>query len=273
MAVQLSSKQYAEQVGTDLQYGETRRLICPACGQRDFVVGREPGRVWWYCFRASCGEKGIIGDARLEPASRLAALPSIMPYEGPAHPPTADDEAYFAARFDLDGVTVQKHVRVTDRDEYLLPYRGPLGNIRGYVLRQPWWSGPPFPVRKGNSSAQTKTKLYRHTTEPKMAWYMGDAATGRHVFVVEDQISAMRVRQALGYAAVALMGNGINAEGVRDIASLHPKTVTIALDPNAQGAAQQIRVKWGGYFERCRIVALEQDPKDMPYASLQQELL
>jgi hypothetical protein len=215
----------------------------------------------------------MTGDARLSPANRLAALPSIMPYEGPALAPTEMDLTYFGIRFDLSGVTVQKHIRVTDRDEYLLPYRGPLGNIRGYVLRQPWWAGPPYCHRVGDQRPGTvKTKLYRHTTEPKMAWYKS-GPWHEHVVIVEDQISAMRVNQALDYPAVALMGNGINAEGVRDIAAIKPKCVTIALDPNAQGAAQQMRVKWGGYFERCRIVAMEQDPKDVPYAALREELL
>jgi hypothetical protein len=269
-------KQYAERVAADFAYGDVRRVPCPDCQQRDFVVGREPGRVWWCCFRASCGLRGMSGDARLPQPHRVALLPSIMPYEGRALTPSVADEQYFKARFDLNGVTVQKHIRVTDRDEYLLPYRGPLGNIRGYVLRQPWWAGPPFPPRKGDETAQTKTKLYRHTTEPKMAWYMPAPSWRRQeerVVIVEDQISAMRVAQALQVPCVALMGSGINADGVRDIAALRPLTVMIALDPNAQGNAQQMRVKWGGYWERCRIVALEQDPKDVSYADLENELL
>jgi hypothetical protein len=270
----LTLNTYAEQIGSELSYGQTRRGPCPACGEKDYVVGREPGRVWWICFRASCGTKGIVGDARLQPAERLAALPSIMPYEGRALVAGPDDYRYFRERFDLDERTVTQNVRVTDGDEYLLPYRGPMGDIRGYVLRQPWWSGEPKPPRAGNvwDAKVPKTKLYRHTTEPTLAWYGQPVIKFDAIILVEDQISAMRTTLATGAVSVALMGNGINAAGVRDLASVKPSCVTIALDPNAQSAAQQIRMKWGGYFDKCRIVVLEQDPKDVPYKTLMEIL-
>ena len=108
------------------------------------------------------------------------------------------------------------------------------------------------------------------TTQPTIAWYMSQHHWG-HVVIVEDQISAMRVAQA-GITCVALLGNGMNLESVRDIAREKPKVVTLALDPDAQGQAQSIAKKLGMYWDRIRVVELEADPKDVSYDSLLEEL-
>jgi hypothetical protein len=128
-----------------------------------------------------------------------------------------------------------------------------------------------------------KTKLYCHSTAPMLAWYQPlppynenharyyGWEPGPNLVIVEDQLSAMKVAQA-GVRAVALLGNGINVEGVRDICREKPSVVTIALDPGAEGAAQSLARKWGLYWNRTRVVALEADPKDLPKADLLEEL-
>ena len=270
----------ALRLAESLDYGQVTRLECPSCHggkshEISFGVGREPDRVWWNCFRASCNERGVTGSHTIAPAERDNRLGRLKPYYHDIHRPEPKDYEYFRGRFDLTPDTVTASIRVTSRDEYILPYRGPDRALRGHVVRQPWWSGYPGFVRKGRQDENAsrigpKTKTYPSTTQPTIAWYMSQHHWG-HVVIVEDQISAMRVAQA-GITCVALLGVGMNLESVRDIAREKPKVVTLALDPDAQGQAQAIAKKWGMYWERVRVVGLEADPKDVGYDSLLEEL-
>jgi hypothetical protein len=92
------------------------------------------------------------------------------------------------------------------------------------------------------------------------------------VVVVEDQISALKVAQ-FGELVACIMGSSFNTDIVRDLAPHQLKGgILLALDPDAQAKAQNIRLKWGGYFEKCRIVALPADPKDLSENELREAL-
>lgn len=273
----MNTEHYALEIAEPLPVGTVRgSLTCPECNggehsEASFAVGREPSRIWWNCFRASCGAKGVSGSHRLETAPVVArAIDRIRPYTKPWLETDTIDEIYFGSRFDLYADTITENIRVSEDDTYLLPYRDYMGNIRGVVDRSPAWKGWPKPVRTGNPPQKAKT--YIHSTDPVCGWYRGSwASASKAIVVVEDQISAMRVAQA-GATALAMLGSNINQEVVRDMYLKHPRQVILAFDPDAQGMAQQTRRKWGGYFDRMRIVALEADPKDVPYPDLMEEL-
>jgi hypothetical protein len=108
---------------------------------------------------------------------------------------------------------------------------------------------------------------------PVMSWYHveGNAEDGdRGVYVVEDQISAMRLieyfeQQWPGHdaSAVALLGTGLNASKVAEIQRVaRDRPVHIALDADATGHAFAMARKWGQAFARCRVVVLSKDIKD-----------
>jgi hypothetical protein len=279
----------ALRVAESLSYGQVRRGICPACGGGDkhetsWVVGREPDRVWWKCFRAQCGNIGRTGGHNLAPAVQAElsrALERIRPYEGQLLPLEDYDRDYFWERFEvaMDPILAA----ASEHDEYLFSVRGPRQELRGYVQRQPVWRGVPKALREGrrvddDGKPMPKTKLFCHTTAATLAWYKASTTVkeigsrvGGHLVLVEDQLSAMKVAQ-LGVRAVALLGNSLNVEGVRDICREQPDVVTIALDPGAEGAAQSLAKKWGLYWRRTRVVALEADPKDTPAGELLSEL-
>lgn len=278
-----------QQLAEGLPADSTARTLCPICQGGDkhettFVVGREPNRIWFKCFRAKCGVSGIVGSANLAPAIQAEvsrAVARIRPYRGPIRPLNGGDWRYFLERFEIDANT---HIAGTDDDEYILPIRGPNYDLRGHVVRQPVWKGEPRPPRlgrtwdpdanEGNGSPMVKTKVFPLSTAPLLAWYNYDASHGLRpgqLVVVEDQISAIKCAQA-GVRSVALLGNGMNIEMVRDILKSRPKCVTIALDPGAEGQAQSLAKKWGLYFEKTRVVALEADPKDILIRDLLEEL-
>ena len=286
----------ALRIAERLPVGSTQREVCPAChggtsSEKSFVVGREASYVWWKCFRATCtGVRGRTGGETLPvPREEAAALDRLRPYTRPYLPPESKDFVYFSERFGLSAATVTRGVRVSEDDEYLLPVRGPSGQIRGIVRRQPVWRGEPKPPRCGMvyetddnpgtlpmaGIPMPKTKLYMHNLGPTIAWYPPMGGLGEAVVVVEDQVSAMRVMQ-LGVAAVALLGNSLNAQGLREIVKvrgLHKYTrLVVALDPGAEAQARKLALDWGLYFEKTRVLALEQDPKDTDTNTLQDEL-
>lgn len=282
-----------QQLAEGLPAGSTTRTLCPICQggdkrEKSFVVGREPNRVWFKCFRAKCGVSGIVGSANLAPAIAAEvsrAMARIRPYRGPIEPLTPADREYLLRRFELN--FLGSEIGVTEHDEYILPIRGPNFDLRGHVQRQPVWKGEPRPPRagrtwdpdadEGRGAPMVKTKVYPMSTAPLLAWYKPAKANliGQELrdelVVVEDQISAIKCAQA-GVPAVALLGNGMNIEMVRDIVKTRPHRVTIALDPGAEGQAQSLAKKWGLYFNRTRVVALEADPKDILIRDLLEEL-
>lgn len=287
----------AQRVAESLPVGTTQRGICPACrggdkGETSWIVGREADRVWFKCFRATCPgpASGVVGAANLAPAiaeERTRALARLRPYERPILPLSAEDWCYFRDRFGIDGNT---EIGVTNSDEYVLPVRGWDGKLRGHVVRQPVWKGMPKAPRIGRegywdvtdeAGAQVaglsqwckmpKTVLYPCSTQPMLAWYNSALVDFSHLVVVEDQISAIKVAENVTQC-VALLGNGMNVEIVRDIIRTRPRVVTIALDPGAEGQAQNLAKKWGLYFEKTRVVMLEADPKDLPVNDLIEEL-
>ena len=279
------AKREAMLVAAHLPIGSTARVTCPVCngggtGEISFTVTRLPHEVRWHCHRASCpdasGERGLAG--MFLPDTPAGNTPELREYTGEARPLESKDRRYFWERFELLPATLINNIFVTGRDEYVMPYRSPLGRTRGYVVRQPTWKGEPQPVRHGrpDSPNMPKTLKFRHTLEPALAWYVatadvrgdGDPDT---VVIVEDTISAMKVAQEC-CTAVALLGTGLNEEKVRDIAQRRPKQVIIALDPDATGQAFRHARKWGMAFEKCRVALLERDPKDTPLDEIPEAL-
>lgn len=276
-------------IAEQLPSGSTIRGVCPVCHggdhhEKSFVVGREPTRIWFKCFRAKCSASGIVGAANLPPAiqSELSrAVARLRPYREPVWSILPGDRDYFLERFEIQ--VTDYNIGLTNHDEYIFPVRGPDRQLRGHVVRQPVWKGMPKAphvgrtwdpdANQGQGGPMPKTKVYPCSTQPLLAWYppMYDDYAWEHLVVVEDQLSAMKVAQA-GVRSVALLGNGMNIEQLRDIVRQKPSIVTIALDPGAEGQAQRLAKEYGLYFEKTRVVALEADPKDILAKDLRGEL-
>lgn len=265
----------ANSIAESLPVGSTQRTTCPACAggssrETTFTVGREPDRVWWKCFRDSCGEAGVTGCYYQPPAEVARRLDRIKPYTQHTTRLADEDYAYFFERFTLTREDVHGRI-LRGSTGYIMPYRDPLGNLRGHVVRRAAWKGEPKNYWLEDGYDGPKTVTYPSTTAPVQGWYKTRTGRSEVAVLVEDQISAMKV-SAAGQNAVALLGTGVNVEKIRDLRKDGVAKLLIALDPDAQGTAQQIRNKWGGYFEKCRLIALEADPKDTPLDELQEAL-
>lgn len=254
--------------------GTLPNTVCPVCqGGRthepSFSVSRlRDGRIAFNCYRASCSVNGGYCDdsgySDAIPSSKQVQTRKLTPYEGSIHKCTQADEHYFMERFGLNRASIRSHIRVGDGDDYLLPIRARLGQIVGYVRRQPAWKGTPEPVRKGRGYGPKAKTLLHEDAEPIAFYRAQDPKFGlRDTVIVEDQLSAMRASQLVDVNAVALLGTTLNMARVRDIARFSGGHVIIALDEDATGAAFRLAQAWGLAFKSCRVAILPCDLKDM----------
>ena len=116
--------------------------------------------------------------------------------------------------------------------------------------------------------------------ELPLAWYPpADAVCNQRLYIVEDQLSAMRLSQQ-GHTGVALLGTRMTpakALEIKDNCSgwaSHPKAmdIVIALDPDAVNQAVDIALTWGSYLGNYRVATFTQDPKDIGPGEMAKEM-
>lgn len=252
----------------ELPAGSSMRTLCPECdggrtGEVSLSIARtESGALAYKCFRASCGLSGYVGDTHPNGVTREAKPTRLRPYMGELFDPDGRDYAYFSDRFGLRPDTLSNHIHVTEHGDYAIDIRSPWDSVRGYVIRRPTWTHAFVrPPRLGTASGP-KALTYMHDDGPAQAWYTVPGLGGPTV-LVEDQISALRVRQE-GLDAVALLGTTMTAAKAGEIARHRPSEVIIALDSDATEEAFRLAARWAPAWQNCRVAILPRDPKDLP---------
>lgn len=194
----------------------------------------------------------------------------LNPYEGPMYDLTKQDAEYFFTEYSLPFLWSSAFIK-QNATRYLLPIRSPLGQTRGYVARQ-GWAGSPLEGKSGGQKAYT----YMHASGPVQSFYAG--AKTSTLVLVEDQLSAIKTSLA-GINSCALLGMPVAASGsysgadrIREIASLRPSEVIVAMDADATDKAFQFVRNWGLAFSKCRVAILERDLKDEPLDDIREVL-
>lgn len=265
----------AKSLGT----GQFAAQLCPECDggatherSLSLDVGAN-GIIKFYCHRASCE---FSGNAYLTPsligtAPRMESKRGQNPLTSEVHPLDARDQAFFLSRYNLSAQAIENRVYRTE-SRYALPILRPNGTRRGFLTRRPW-DGSPADTQANRNDPQWSNKAltYLEADEPCMSWY-GDIKQQQLIYLVEDQLSAMRIvdywqrreGNSLMVAAVALLGVGLNAGKVAEIQQVtgHGGNVMIALDADATGLAFALARKWGPAFEYFRVCVLSKDLKD-----------
>lgn len=246
-----------------LPVGGSLRTICTKCGggnsrERTLAITRTQSALAYVCHRASCNLSGYIGETPSAEQQQSEKRSIVRPYRGSTWGLGETDFTFFENRFHLLRSTLDG-VRISEEGEYLFPIFSPIRQKRGYVLRQPSWSGLPACPRLADPG-KAKAITYPEADEPMQSFY-GPRKHDRLV-VVEDQLSAMRIAQDTGVSAVALLGTGTNAAKVREWQLISPTEVIIALDEDATGNAFAMAKKWGMAFSLTRVAILARDLKD-----------
>lgn len=243
----------------DLPVGETQAGACPECGKHKFYVTRKPTGYAYICFRATCslapGYIGYSGGMYVSPSDQPIQKRKRPVFTGKTTFLSESDQQFLADRFNM--VIRDEDWRVTSDDEYAMPIRNARQEQIGTVVRQPTWIGSP---RNGVAGAP-KARTYLDEGEPKLAWYK-QPGTDTCV-IVEDQISAMRIRDACSFTSVALLGTTLSAEQAGHLAREKYSRYILALDPDATHKALAIARRVNGLFPNgLRVVFLDSDPKD-----------
>lgn len=245
-------------IAVGLADGETVRAICPKCGggsdnERTFSVTRTgPGKLGFFCHRATCGYRGVVGASVLGGPARVADKPSRW-YTGPYRRPTEDEAAWFSQRF---GIQLDERVDArSGRIMYRLMSHD--GRTWGYV---------------GRSYDGTKPKALTYwrdnTTPDQLAWcrpsYYRDT---KSVVLTEDIVSAKKIRY-LGLDAASLLGTHLSDAKMSELLALNVP-VFLALDPDRAGQIATARiVRELSPLLDVSVVTLEADPKDMTFDKL-----
>jgi hypothetical protein len=204
----------------------------------------------------------------------------LSPYEGDIENLTEEDVIFFDARYELPNA--DKWIS-RNSSRYVLPIYDTHGVPRGYVARQgyrPKRDGVFYPSPLYGRSSGQKAYTFMHARGPVQSfyrcshWYKDGAA----LVLVEDQLSAIKAAHA-GFNSCALLGMPVAAIGsysgadrIREIASLRPKEVVVAMDEDATDKAFQFARNWGMAFNKCRVALLDSDIKDTPLADIREVL-
>lgn len=187
------------------------------------------------------------------------ASPEVLrPYTGDRFPltgrPVAENRIIERFGFSPPGMGTVAYTVPVDAEPFLLPILAPNGSERG--------------VMEAVYGRNKRRRIWKAKHEPMISWTReGDHYDG--VYLVEDQISALKLHHVASIRAVALLGTSLNAESVAEIQRT-ARHVTIALDSDATGKAFLLARKWGAAFKSCAVQILTKDIKDQSFQEIRE---
>lgn len=233
------------------------RHRCPACGggnsrERSLSIWATASGWAAYCYRLNCGEwsnSQYAGSGYTQITAHEGSPAVLTPYTGDSVPLRSNDKRHLSARFGFVPMgtrTVAYTCNLADTP-YLIPILAPNGSERG--------------VMEASYGENKRRRIWKAKDEPMISWTAGgDYYDG--VYLVEDQISALRLHHVASIRAVALLGTSLNTQSVAEI-QRNARHVTIALDADATAKAFLLARKWGSAFKSCNVQILTRDFKDM----------
>lgn len=240
------------------------RHACPVCGggrtrERSFSVWSVNGfYLVGQCKRASCGftvQGSYLGSGYTTYAAPEPSAEVLRPYTGDRYAlgPTATRLCVDRWGWVPTGTqTVAYGTELADIP-FILPILAPNGSERG--------------VMEAVYGPNKRRRIWKAKDEPMISWTpAGNYYDG--VYLVEDQISALKLHHIASIRACALLGTSLNAVSVAEI-QRNARHVTIALDADATAKAFLLARKWGSAFKSCNVQILTQDIKDMSFKDIQ----
>jgi hypothetical protein len=240
-----------EYIAESVDYGETLREICPKCNsnERSLSVTREgDGTVLFICFRASCGYKGVLGQATR--VCKQPTKPKRKVWEGETVALPPDVLAWIDREW---GITDPRDWYYTQElgGRIAMSIRSPMDLHRGWVLRN-------------DGSRTPKALTYVDEGEVALSWYR--CHPQGPTVVVEDIPSAYRASTYVN--AVALCGTGVGADRAQEIREYATRPIYMALDQDATDQSFKWVQRYSLLWDGPRVLPLQQDLKYMEEADL-----
>lgn len=224
------------------------RTDCPFCGGKNtFSVSRNEGKILWYCFRQSCGERGINekGLSKEEILAKYKQLTEPPKWTVPSHfvPPLSNEASLqFMKRWDiLDAYTDQIFSGAYDIRDNRFAFR--------------LADGLSYTGRSLDVAPAIRWLRYSDSSVPFLA--RPTSSDCKTVILVEDCISAIRATQG-GLNGCALLGTNFVDSYLPFIGEFNK--ALICLDPDAAKKAWKIQKQLDGVI-KTEVKFLKKDLK------------
>lgn len=234
----------AESAG--MEAGDTLRIVCPECGggssgERSMsVTVKDDGAVLFFCYRASCGARGVLGGSP-------STISGLVRTSSPKYKSKPDISGRLVDCPDSVNFWPKSFGVKWDPDtgRVALPVYSPTGLVRGWVLRS---------YDKG---VTPKALSWPTVAEQQLGWNLEQ---GNQVVVVEDVPSAIKLAE-LGVRAVSLCGTHMTTEAMDELIA-EAEDVVWALDGDALAKAQSWDKRTRIHFRNTAVILLQKDFKD-----------
>jgi len=251
-------------LATDLQAGDTLRVICPRCGggsteEKSLSVTRsEDGVLLWQCFRDKCPEKkgdSSVDSSYIPSLERKEVRKPRKVFDGTTKALTDTHLARLKAMWGIESPPYWYYTPDYG-GRIAMSIRGPKYTHRGWVLRD---------IR---GVARTKAYTFLEEGQESLSWYKNHS--DRPTVLVEDIPSAVRASHYVN--SVALIGTAIGLDKALEIAQYATRPIVIALDQDATAKSFQHAERYGLMWDGPEILTLNKDMKDMSHDELQELL-
>ena len=236
---------------SDIRSGETKRGVCPKCHRYNtFTLSKVGNTTMWNCYSASCGYKGVKhnSDMSVEDIRHKMKQEEDRVNEHRSIDSSklvfADGIRHFLKQYEVEDAPVL-YDPIDKRMVFLIQDRGETVDAIGRSV----------------NNKMPKWKRYGNSVMPVVVPF--DTPPILNLVIVEDIISAWKVcTHVPDTHAMALLGTSLPTENLNKIWKDY-SIITIALDKDATDKAIKMSRRIAIGVDKCRVVMLEVDLKDM----------
>jgi hypothetical protein len=252
-----------------LDLNQTARDICPFCHapEKSFAITRLTDGFIYICHRDSCRIAGFLGmneyTRQIEPVTRHKRR--YATFTGDKSPLKPNHYDFLAAKYGLSKVDLEiNQVAWSESCQRIVyPLFDEFSKPSGYVTR--WY--PDF----SPATQEPKANTYWHNPDAARVHFPKPAYPARpddnRLIIVEDIVSAIKCRKYAVSCALLCTALQPNSRYI-----VKDRDVLIMLDPGALESAIKLEKQISALVNSCKIVSLEQDPKDLNIHTLEEIL-
>ena len=245
---------------TDILSGETKRGNCPKCHRHNtFTLSRTGNTIKWNCYSASCNYSGVKNNTSMsledikfnhQQKNKTKGKQNVIDVSRLAYSNICSD---FLDKYCINNIDIPVlYDPLERRVAFMIQHKGENIDAIGRALdvwRKPKW--------KRYSDIDTSITI------------PFDAPPKSNLILVEDIISAWKAVTYLDDTdAMPLLGTSLSTNNLNKIWDTY-NSVTIALDKDATDKAINMSRRIFVGVDKCKVVALELDIKDMAIEDIQ----
>jgi ribosomal protein L37AE/L43A len=245
---------------TDILSGETKRGNCPKCHRYNtFTLSRTGNTIKWNCYSASCNYSGVKNNTSMsledikfnhQQKNKTKGKQNVIDVSRLAYSNICSD---FLDKYCINNINIPVlYDPLERRVAFMIQHKGENIDAIGRALdvwRRPKW--------KRYSDIDTSITI------------PFDAPPKSNLIIVEDIISAWKAVTYLDDTdAMPLLGTSLSTNNLNKIWDTY-NSVTIALDKDATDKAINMSRRIFVGVDKCKVVALELDIKDMAIEDIQ----